>query len=84
MLWDLRGQYEAALRTLTAAQRCFEEWRNATSATKRNAALREMRQHLGALQGGSHPLGEVLSDAVRLAGIAAEESGTAAAPGESG
>jgi hypothetical protein len=73
LLWDLRGQYEASLRTLTAAQRCFDEWRSAATASKRNAALREMRQHLGALEVSNHPLAEVLADAVKLAGTTAEE-----------
>ena len=73
VLWDLRGQYEAALRTLTAAQRCFDEWRGAPTLSRRNAALREMRQHLGALETGNGPLTEVLTDAMELAGTMAEE-----------
>ena len=74
VLWDLRGQHEAALRTLTAAQKCFDEWRTAPTPSKRNAALREMRQHLGELEVGSRPLAEMLADAVELAEATAEDT----------
>jgi hypothetical protein len=46
MGWDLRGLAEAQVRSLTAMQRCIEDYGKTNDPT----ALSEIRRHVGDLQ----------------------------------
>ena len=64
-LLDLRGQYEAQLRSLTTAQRAIEEYRAADGPEKRTQTLSVLRQQLQLLRAAVVTVTEALTEADR-------------------
>ena len=64
-LLDLRGQYEAQLRSLTTAQRALEEYRAADGPEKRTQTLSGLRQQLQLLRAATGTVIEGLNEADR-------------------
>ena len=61
-LWDLRAQVENELRTLTAAQKCVDEWRAASSTGESARALNEVRKHVATLVKSNSEVALVLQE----------------------
>ena len=61
-LWDLRAQYENELRTLTAAQKCVDEWRSTSSNAEAARALAEVRKHVVSLIKSNSEIAFVLKE----------------------
>ena len=68
-LLDLRGQYEAQLRALTAAQRALEEYRAADGPEKRTQTLSVVRQQLQLLRAATATVTDGLTEAERDVGL---------------
>jgi hypothetical protein len=66
ILWDLRAQYEAELRTLTEAQRLLSEARDDWQS-RRVEAVDEICERLRRLQEHNTAVQETLADALSLA-----------------
>jgi len=64
-LLDLRGQYEAQLRALTAAQRALEEFRAADGPEKRTQTLAVLGQQLQLLHASNTVVTAGLTEAER-------------------
>ena len=64
-LLDLRAQYEAQLRALTAAQRALEEHRAADGPEKRTQTLSVLRQQLQLLRAATDIVMDGLTEADR-------------------
>jgi hypothetical protein len=64
-LLDLRSQYEAQLRDLTAAQRALEEMRAADGPEKRTQSAATLRQRIQLLRAANTTVGDALTEAER-------------------
>ena len=68
-LLDLRGQFEAQLRSLTTAQRALEEYRAAEGPEKRTQTLSVVRQQLQLLRAATTTVTDGLTEADREVGL---------------
>jgi hypothetical protein len=73
-LLDLRGQYEAQLRSLTTAQRALEEYRAAEGPEKRTQTLSILRQQLQLLRAATATVTDGLTEADREVGLLESQS----------
>jgi hypothetical protein len=68
-LLDLRAQYEAELRSLTAAQRALEHYRTAATDEARRQFKITLSTELRALAATSEAVRDGLNEALRQAGL---------------
>jgi hypothetical protein len=68
-LIDLRAQYEAELRSLTAAQRALERYRTAATDEARRQFKITLSNELRALDATSEAVRDGLNEALRQAGL---------------